>query len=65
LSLAWLENNGRRQFTLHPVASAPTHLITLATGDLDGSGTPDLVANLILFARKDPCRIPWRAGIMP
>ena len=43
LSLVWLENNGRQQFTLHPVASAPTHLITLATGDLDSSGTPDLV----------------------
>jgi FG-GAP-like repeat len=43
LSLVWLENNGRQQFTLHPVASAPTHLITLATGDLDGNGMPDLV----------------------
>jgi hypothetical protein len=42
-SVIWLENNGRQQFTTHQVAQAPTHLITLAAGDLDGSGTPDLV----------------------
>ena len=42
-SLAWLENNGRQQFTVHGIASSPTHLITLAIGDLDGNGTPDLV----------------------
>ena len=43
LSLAWLENNGRMQFTMHGIASSPTHLITLAIGDLDGDGRPDLV----------------------
>ena len=42
-SLVWLENNGRMQFTLHALASSPTHLITLATGDLNGDGRPDLV----------------------
>ena len=42
-SLVWLENNGRMQFTLHAIASSPTHLITLAVGDLDGDGRPDLV----------------------
>jgi hypothetical protein len=42
-SLVWLENNGHQQFTLHAVASSPTHLITLAIGDLDLDGTPDLV----------------------
>lgn len=42
-SLVWLENNGRLQFTLHAIASSPTHLITLAAGDLDGDGKPDLV----------------------
>ncbi len=42
-SLVWLENNGRRQFTMHGIANSPTHLITLAIGDLDGNGTPDLV----------------------
>lgn len=43
LSLVWLENNGRQQFSMHEVARAPTHLITLASGDLDGNGRPDLV----------------------
>jgi len=43
LSVIWLENNGRQQFAMHQVAQTPTHLITLAAGDLDGSGTPDLV----------------------
>jgi hypothetical protein len=42
-SLVWLENNGRQQFTLHEIARSPTHLITLAIGDLDGDGRPDLV----------------------
>ena len=42
-SLVWLENDGRARFTLRDVASAPTHLVTLAIGDLDGDGRPDLV----------------------
>jgi hypothetical protein len=43
LSLVWLENNGHMQFTQHAIATAPTHLITLAAGDLDGDGLVDLV----------------------
>lgn len=42
-SLSWLENDGAMGFTLRDIASAPTHLITLAIGDLDGDGRPDLV----------------------
>ena len=42
-SLAWLENDGRATFTLHDVASSPTHLVTLAIGDLNRDGRPDLV----------------------
>ena len=42
-SLVWLENDGRATFTLHDLASAPTHLVTLAIGDLTGDGRPDLV----------------------
>ncbi len=42
-SLAWLENNGRLQFAMHHIASVPTHIITVAVGDLDGDGRPDLV----------------------
>ena len=42
-SLVWLENNGRMQFAMHRIARSPTHLITVAIGDLDGNGTMDLV----------------------
>ena len=42
-SLVWLENDGHARFMLHDIASAPTHLVTLAVGDLDGDGRPDLV----------------------
>jgi FG-GAP-like repeat len=40
-SLIWLENDGHQKFTMHPIASAPTHLLTVAIGDLDGDGKPD------------------------
>jgi hypothetical protein len=43
LSLAWFENDGAMRFTLRPVTGSPTHLITLAAGDLDGNGAVDLV----------------------
>jgi hypothetical protein len=43
LSLIWLENDGGQRFTTHAIASAPTHLITLAIADLDGNHTADLV----------------------
>ena len=42
-SLVWLENNGQMQFAMHRIAGSPTHLITLAAGDLDNNGTADLV----------------------
>ncbi len=42
-SLVWLENDGHAAFTLHDVASSPTHLVTLAIGDLNRDGRPDLV----------------------
>ena len=32
-SLAWFENDGKMGFTLHPLATSPTHLITLAIGE--------------------------------
>ena len=42
-SLAWFENDGDMQFTLRPLAMAPTHLLTLASADLDGDGWVDFV----------------------
>jgi FG-GAP-like repeat len=38
-----LENDGRMQFSLRDVASAPTHLITLGVADFTGDGRPDLL----------------------
>ena len=51
MSLVWLENNGRRQFAMHRIASSPTHLITLAAGDLDADGTVDLVTGGMHISR--------------
>ena len=50
-SIVWLENNGRMQFTLHAIGSAPTHLITLAVGDLDGDNRTDLVTGGMHISR--------------
>jgi hypothetical protein len=43
-SLVWLENDGKQNFTVHQIADRPSHLATLAVGDLDGDGRPDVVA---------------------
>jgi hypothetical protein len=51
MSLVWLENNGRLQFAMHRIATSPTHLITLGTGDLDGDGTVDLVTGGMHISR--------------
>jgi hypothetical protein len=50
-SLVWLENDGSMQFGMHAVAANPTHLMTLAAGDLDGDGRPDLVAGGMHISR--------------
>jgi hypothetical protein len=42
-SLIVLENDGRMQFAVRHVASAPTHLITLGVADFTGDNSPDLV----------------------
>jgi len=42
-SLVWLENNGQEEFTLHGLASSPTHLITLGVADFTGDGRAELV----------------------
>ena len=42
-SLIWLENNGAMQFRRHDIASTPTHILALDTGDFNGDGQPDLL----------------------
>ena len=50
-SLLWLENDGRLNFTARPLATAPTHLLTLAVGDLDGDKIPDAVTGGMHISR--------------
>jgi hypothetical protein len=50
-SLLWLENDGHQKFTMHPIASSPTHLLTVAVGDLDGDGKPDAVTGGMHISR--------------
>ena len=39
------------RFAMHDVANSPTHLITLAVGDLTGDGRPDLVTGGMHISR--------------
>jgi hypothetical protein len=50
-SLVWLENDGRMRFAMHDAASSPTHLVTVAAGDLTGDGRPDLVTGGMHISR--------------
>jgi hypothetical protein len=50
-SLLWLENDGRMQFRMRSIATSPTHLLTLAVGDLDGDGRQDAVTGGMHISR--------------
>jgi hypothetical protein len=50
-SLLWLANDGKMGFTRHDIATAPTHLGTVAIGDLDGDGRPDAVTGGMHISR--------------
>lgn len=43
VSLMLFHNDGKMNFTAYPLAHQPTHLMTLAQGDLQGTGEPALV----------------------
>ncbi|WP_417380176.1 FG-GAP repeat domain-containing protein [Gimesia sp.] len=43
-SVVWLENDGKQNFKTWQIDSDPIHLVTVATGDLNGDGREDLVA---------------------
>ncbi len=42
-SFVWYENDGHMRFTEHGIATSPTHLLTLAAGDLNADGQTDFV----------------------
>ncbi len=42
-SFIWLENDGKMHFTLHDIASSPTHILTLEPGDFNNDGLMDFV----------------------
>jgi hypothetical protein len=42
-SFIWLENTGDMKFTLHDIASSPTHILTLETGDFNNDGQMDFI----------------------
>jgi len=50
-SLVWLENDGRMRFAMHDLAASPTHLVTVAAGDLTGDGLPDLATGGMHISR--------------
>lgn len=42
-SFIWLENTGNMKFVLHNIASSPTHILTLESGDFNNDGLMDFV----------------------
>lgn len=49
-SLVLLENDGRQNFTPKTIADRPIHLATVAAGDLNGDGLPDVVAGSLFLS---------------
>ena len=43
-SIVWLENDGHENFKVVKIADGPLGLVTVAAGDLNGDGRPDIVA---------------------
>jgi hypothetical protein len=53
-SVVWLENDGRQNFRPWQIAETPTQLSTVACGDLNGDGLPDIVAGCMPVLHDDP-----------
>lgn len=62
-SIIWLENDGHQQFTPWQIDTDPTHLVTVACGDLDSDGRMDLIAGSMRlsgpFAAQSGVTIWW------
>ena len=43
-TMVWLENDGQQKFRSWAIADQPTHLVTVACGDLNGDDRDDIVA---------------------
>ncbi len=53
-SVVWLENDGQQNFTPWQIAANPTQLSTVACGDINGDGRPDIVAGCMPVLHADP-----------
>jgi hypothetical protein len=50
-SVLWLENDGQQNFKTWQIASAPIQLATVACGDFNNDGKPDIVTGSFHFRR--------------
>jgi hypothetical protein len=55
-SLVLLENDGKHSFSARTIAEHPRNLATIAAGDLNGDGRPDIVAGSLHLDTPSPDR---------